>query len=159
MVGTVQEETGQHRARAGLEQEKGWAPQGRAGQDGGGQVREPDGAGQHGQCYRAQGKSRQGQGKCVCVCACKSVRLREFAKLVCFELVVGGAAFPSSSFGVVLLFPSLGGAVSLLSLGMCCFLTRLWLALILPCLLGGCFLLPSLLSVVVLFFNKQITPN
>ena len=101
--------------------------------------------GKHGAWSRRRGghrKAGQVQGKCVCVCV--QVRSAQgVCKLVCFEfaLVAGGAAFPSSSFGVVLLSPpscrwwcrfptlllkcpllgcwpppSLGGAVSLLAL-------------------------------------------
>ena len=86
---------------------KGWAPQSRAGQDGSGQAGEANGAGQNGQCFTAQGTAG--------VCACKSVRLREFAKQMCFEFasVADGAASPSSSFGVVLFSPP--------SFGCCCF--------------------------------------
>ena len=89
-VVTGQEGTAQHRAGAGQEQEKDWAPQGRAGQDGGGQPGEADGAVQHSkkQCMAGQGRSR-----CVCVL----VRSGTLAKLVCFEFasVAGGVAFPS----------------------------------------------------------------
>ena len=81
-------------------------PQGRAGQDGGGQAGEEDGA----RTSAAQRKARQGREK-GCVRAYNSFRITEFAKLMCFEFasVGGGAAF---------LLPPLGGAVSLLpSLG------------------------------------------
>ena len=72
------------------------------------------------------------------VCACKSARLGEFSKLVCFEFasVAGGAAFPSSFFGVALLSPP--------SFGWCFFAPSFFeAASALPHLGGGAFLLKN----------------
>ena len=101
-VGTEQE----GRTAQGHEQGKGWAPQGRAGQDGGGQAGEADGAGQHGQCYTAQGRGRsRGRGLCVLRCVCVQVRsgFKEFLPSYgrCFGLA-SVAAMASSSVDFLL---------------------------------------------------------
>ena len=159
---------------AGHEQGKGWAPQGRTGQDGDGQAREADGAGQHGQGYTAQCKA--GQCKSMAwdyVCFGNCVRTGPFrsgilpANVFCFCIVCGrwhrlvwtscwqtachGQEVSERESDARRISPKISCATFLLLLGWCCSPLLLWdgAAFSLPSL-GWCCFLSSFFGMVLL---------